>query len=139
MRFDPPNGTSTARTFLVVFRPKNTFKPTWEQDARKPSLIWTHWTYNRSPQVIWFGSHRAMVLGGGTPVNSDPPVYITPESGKRRTTTRHRRFLVHPSIPCHCSICSLFSLSPERRIFLGAPLPQKLHEDYGRNSNSNSN
>ena len=64
----------TARTFLVVFRPKNTFKPTWEQDARNPSLLLTHWTYNRSPQVTWFGSHRAMVLGGGTPANSDPPV-----------------------------------------------------------------
>jgi hypothetical protein len=25
-------------------------------------------------------------------------IYITPESGKRRTTTRHRRFLLHPSI-----------------------------------------
>ena len=43
-------------------------------------------------------------------------IYITPESGKRRTTKRHRRILLHPSIPCHCSICSMFSLSPERRL-----------------------
>ena len=44
-------------------------------------------------------------------------IYITPESGERRATTRHRRFLVHPSIPCDCSVCSLLFLSPERRIF----------------------
>jgi hypothetical protein len=31
-------------------------------------------TKNRSPLVISFGSHRAMMVGGGTPVNSDPPV-----------------------------------------------------------------
>ena len=51
-------------------------KVRWEPDSGRLSTIWTHLTKNRSPLVISFGSHRAMMVGGGTPVNSDPPVLL---------------------------------------------------------------
>ena len=75
--FDPPNGHLAIRTFLQVFRLQRPLQARWEPDAGKPSTIWTHLTKNRSPLVISFGSHRAVMVGGGTPVNSDPPVNRT--------------------------------------------------------------
>ena len=34
----------------MVFRLKGTFETAWEQDARKPGILWTHLTYSQSPR-----------------------------------------------------------------------------------------
>ena len=115
-----PNGHLAVRTFLQVFQLQRPLKVRWEPDAGKPSTIWTHLTKNRSPLVISFGSHRAILV---TLVNDSE---YSRSTDAKSILSLSCIYLVSPGARCFCCGSCVFLLLLLRALTPPHPLINRL-------------